>query len=282
MGRQGGPDQSQILAFVPEAVHRERVPQEWEGEAPAEPRAGTEAHSPQRLSGSFALPGEYPNHAALLEPPASACLCWLTQRCESTSDHQAPQHTFGKRSRSISRPLNAGLALTRSAALLDRPNHVRLENCCAVVLREWSGGSSSARPEKWTQECSNSLKARCVRSLEEAVAGSRRRQPADQGLLIEQPRRGDRSIGLLRGSRVWIELDYGMNAELQGRSPVATSWLRAGRLRFPWAVAQGYLLSPLRGLGSLVTGALTQCRSSLNRLHRPAAILHDSCRTTLG
>ena len=135
------------------------------------------------------------------------------------------------------------------------------------------------------------MKARCVRSLEEAAAGSRRRQPADQGLLIEQPRRGDRSIGLLRGSRVWIELDYGMNAELQGRSPVATSWLRAGRLRFPWAVAQGYLLSPLRGLGSLATEALIQCKSSLNRL-RDCAVrehfasstccnLHYSCRTTL-
>ena len=78
------------------------------------------------------------------------------------------------------------------------------------------------------QESSNSLKAQCIRSLEEAAAGSRRRQPADQGLLIEQPLRGDRAVGLLGGSRAGIDLDYGTNAELQGRSPVATSWLRAG------------------------------------------------------
>ena len=96
------------------------------------------------------------------------------------------------------------------------------------------------------------MKARCVRSLEEAAAGSRRRQPAGRGFLIfliKQPRRGDRAIGLLAGSRVGIDLDYCLNVELLGLAPVATSWLRAGRPRFPWAVAQGYLLSPLRGLG---------------------------------
>ena len=123
------------------------------------------------------------------------------------------------------------------------------------------------------------MKARCVRSLEEAAAGSRRRQPADQGLLIEQPRRGDRAVGLLGGSRAGIDLDYGTNAELQGRSPVATSWLRAGRLRFPWAVAQGYLLSPLRGLESFVTEALMQCRSSLNRLSHCAVRDHFASST---
>ena len=123
------------------------------------------------------------------------------------------------------------------------------------------------------------MKARCVRSLEEAAAGSRRRQPADEGLLIKQPRRGDRAIGLLVGSRVGVELDYCLNAELQGRSPVATSWLRAGRPRFPWAVAQGYLLSPLRGLESFVTEALMQCRSSLNRLSHCAVREHFASST---
>ena len=129
------------------------------------------------------------------------------------------------------------------------------------------------------QESSNSLKAQFIRSLEEAAAGSRRRQPADQGPLIEQPRRRDRAVELLAGSRVGIELDYCLNAGLQGRTPVATSWLRAGRLRFPWAVAQGYLLSPLRGLESLVTEALMQCKSSLNRLRHCAVREHMASST---
>ena len=70
-----------------------------------------------------------------------------------------------------------------------------------------------------------------------------------------------------------------MNIELCRHSPVATSWLRAGRLRFPWAVAQGYLLSPLRGVESLVTEALMQCKSSLNRLRHCGVREHIASST---